>query len=135
VDIRWTRARRLRNASTDAERRLWNQLKGRRFLDVKFRRQYPVGPYVVDFVCCELGLVVELDGGQHGETERYDARRTIALERRGYRVIRFWNNEVMRRVDDVLDELRRVVAWRQLEMTPPQPSPAEQGRGRASATS
>ena len=134
MDRRWIRARLLRNASTDAERRLWYQLKGRRFLDVKFRRQYPIGPYVVDFVCCELSLVVELDGGQHGETQGYDARRTIALERRGYRVVRFWNHEVMLRIDEVLEELRRIVALRQLELTPPQPSPASQGRETRAAT-
>ena len=123
MECRRDRARALRRASTDAERRLWYQLRGNRFLDTNFRRQYPIGDFIVDFACRELALVVELDGGQHVERERHDARRTIELERRGYRVVRFWNNEVMLRIDDVLEELRRIVTWRRLETTPPRPSP------------
>ena len=123
MECRRDRARALRRTSTDAERRLWYQLRGNRFLDTSFRRQYPIGDFIVDFACRELALVVELDGGQHAERERFDARRTIELERRGYRVVRFWNNEVLLRIEDVLEELRRVVTWRRLETTPPRPSP------------
>ena len=90
-----TNARHLRGQMTEAERLLWQHLRKRQIGGLKFRRQHPVGPYVLDFVCLETGLVIEVDGGQHGEQQSYDEDRTAWLERRGYRVLRFWNNEVL----------------------------------------
>jgi len=88
------RARELRIAMTDAERRLWSALRGRRLEGYKFRRQYPLGPFIVDFACLEHRLVVEADGGQHADSDD-DRRRTAWLERRGWRVVRFWNNDIL----------------------------------------
>ena len=88
------RARELRIAMTDAERRLWSALRGRRLKGYKFRRQHPLGPPIVDFACLEHRLVVEADGGQHADSDD-DRRRTAWLERRGWRVVRFWNNDIL----------------------------------------
>lgn len=88
---------------TDAERRLWYALRNRRFEGWKFRRQVSLGPYVVDFLCHSARLIVEVDGGQH--SAEVDARRTAFLASQGYRVIRFWNNEVLVNVDGVLQAL------------------------------
>jgi very-short-patch-repair endonuclease len=95
------RAQALRNNATDAERALWRHLSRRQLEGFKFSRQIPVGPFVCDFLCRERALVVEVDGGQHADSER-DAKRTAYLESEGYRVIRFWNNEVLENVDGVL---------------------------------
>jgi very-short-patch-repair endonuclease len=89
------RARELRTNLTDAERRLWQKLKRRQVAGVKFRRQQPIGPYIVDFVCLERRVVVEVDGGQHSEQLRQDERRYQWLEAQGYRILRFWNNDVL----------------------------------------
>ena len=88
---------------TDVERRLWSQLRSRQFGSYKFRRQQPIGPYVVDFVCFEKKVVIELDGGQHNEAEQadYDSSRTAWLETQGFRVLRFWNNQVFEDVEAV----------------------------------
>ena len=96
------RAMRLRRDLTDAERVLWRHLRGRGLNDAKFRRQHPIGRYVVDFVCLETGLVIEIDGGQHAQQRAQDAARTRYLEAEGFRVIRFWNNEVAENVEGVL---------------------------------
>jgi len=96
------RAQDLRNNATDCERLLWLQLKGRRLDGHKFSRQIPVGPYVCDFICRREMLVIELDGGQHSAKIEADGARTRFLERAGYRVIRFWNNEVLENLDGVL---------------------------------
>ncbi len=103
---RKTRARGLRRHATDAERLLWSRLRGRQLMDRKFRRQVVVGPYIVDFMSIEDGLIIEADGGQHAEHAWYDARRTAFLESRGYRVLRFWNNEVLGELDGVLEQMR-----------------------------
>lgn len=103
---------------TDAEHALWAQLRGRRLGDFKFKRQWSLGPYVADFCCWEASLVVEVDGGQHGEEE--DAARTKWLESQGYRVIRFWNNEVLTNLEGVL--LAIIAALR----THPHPGPVPQ---------
>ncbi|HEY8615367.1 endonuclease domain-containing protein [Phenylobacterium sp.] len=95
------RARALREDDTEAEARLWAVLRDRRLGGWKWRRQVPVGPFIADFMCEAAGLVVELDGGQHAEQEAYDARRTAALERAGFRVIRFWNSQVLENRDGV----------------------------------
>ena len=99
------RARQLRNNMTEAERRLWQRLKRRQLHGVKFRRQQAIGPYIVDFVCLECALVVEVDGAQHAEQEQYDGERTRWLEGRGYRVLRFWNNEVLSETDAVVQRV------------------------------
>jgi len=105
------RARQLRHSSTDVERRLWAKLRNSQLDGYKFRRQHPVGNYVVDFACEQVGLVVELDGGQHAEAASTDAHRTAYLNQRGFRVLRFWNNEVTGNLEAVLDvilaELRK----------------------------
>ncbi len=96
------RARRLRRDSTDAERKLWNRLRARSIGEAKFVRQEAIGPYVVDFVCRAQRLVIEVDGGQHA-TDKRDAARTAGLVARRYRVLRFWNNEVLGNIDGVLE--------------------------------
>jgi len=103
----WNSARTLRNNATDAERRLWQHLRGRRPAGFKFRRQYPIAGHVADFACIEAKLVVELDGGQHVERSVEDAERTRRLECNGYRVLRFWNDDVLLRAVDVLDGILR----------------------------
>ena len=87
---------------TDAERRLWRELRRRQIHGYKFRRQCAIGDYVVDFVFLEKRIVIELDGGQHANTTDYDEQRTNWLEAQGFRVMRFWNNDVMRQTDAVL---------------------------------
>jgi very-short-patch-repair endonuclease len=102
-NLRTTRARTLRRDQTDAERKLWRLISNRQLGGVKFRRQYPIDRYFVDFACREASLVVEVDGGQHAINAAYDAERTEALARAGWRVIRFWNNQVMDEPIGVLD--------------------------------
>ena len=97
--------RELRTNQTDAEALLWRQLRARRLLGLKFRRQHDIGPYTVDFVCTDERLVIELDGGQHAGREAYDAERTRFLESLGYRVLRFWNHEALAQTDAMLEAL------------------------------
>ena len=87
-------ARDLRKKSTDAEKHLWYNLRANR-MGYKFKRQVPIGSFVVDFVCIEKRLIIELDGGQHQANQVYDARRTTELSQRGFRVFRFWNHDVL----------------------------------------
>ena len=101
------RAKSLRREMTDVEKILWYHLRNRRLGGFKFRRQYPMGSYVVDFICVECKLIVELDGGQHAEQTIYDSKRTAWIEKQGYKVIRFWNNEVTRQKDAVLERIAR----------------------------
>ena len=103
------KARQLRITMTDAERRLWSELRGRPLQGYKFRRQHPLGPFVVDFVCIEHRLVIEADGGHHADSND-DRRRTAWLKRRGWRVMRFWNNDIRANPEGVQD-----VIWRALE--------------------
>ncbi len=98
-------ARNLRRNLTDAERRLWSRLRRRDLMRFYFRRQVPLGPYVVDFVCKRQRVVVELDVGQHSSRKDYDARRTKHLNRMGYEVLRFWNNDVLKNMDGVLESI------------------------------
>jgi very-short-patch-repair endonuclease len=99
------RARALRRSQTNAERALWARFRDRRVGGVKFRRQHPVGPYVVDFCCAEHKLIIEVDGGQHAESVTADRIRTAFLEKQGYRVLRFWDNDVLAHTDAVLDRI------------------------------
>ncbi|CBS89930.1 endonuclease domain-containing protein [Azospirillum lipoferum] len=94
-------ARRLRTAMTDAERRLWSRLRNRQLAGAKFRRQFPIGPFVADFACPECRLIVEADGGQHADSIA-DTRRAAWLAEHGWRVLRFWNTDILTRTDDVL---------------------------------
>jgi class 3 adenylate cyclase/very-short-patch-repair endonuclease/tetratricopeptide (TPR) repeat protein len=104
------RARRLRRDQTQAERRLWAHLRDRRLNGAKFRRQHSIGPFIADFCCPERGLVVELDGGQHASREEADRRRTAFLMQRGYRVLRFWDNEVMENIEAVLQRIAEALS-------------------------
>jgi very-short-patch-repair endonuclease len=97
-------ARRLRRDMTDAEAKLWRELRDRRLDRIKFRRQVPIGPYVVDFLCAEAGLIVEIDGSQHADSDR-DRVRDAALRARGFCVLRFWNDDVLRDLDAVCDTI------------------------------
>jgi very-short-patch-repair endonuclease len=98
------RARTLRATQTDAERLLWRHLRNRGLYGWKFRRQRPIGQYVADFVCMEAKLIVEVDGSQHMEN-RDDVKRTAGLESQGFRVMRFWNNEVLEQTEAVLSAI------------------------------
>ena len=117
-------AARLRREQTDVEKALWLQVRDRRLDGFKFRRQATIGPYVADFLCIEAKLVVELDGGQHNEEA--DRARTAFLKERGYRVVRFWNNDVAANIDGVL---ATVLDALQRSKTLTQPSPAKAGEG------
>jgi very-short-patch-repair endonuclease len=119
-------ARKLRRASTDAELRLWRHLRNRNFAGLRFARQVPIGPYVADFVCRARKLVIELDGGQHAEQANDDAKRTAELEALGYRILRFWNNDVLTNTDSVLEAIRLDL---KLEPSAPPPHPDPLPRG------
>ena len=108
------RSRELRANMTEAERKLWVHLSARKVADTRFNTQFPIGEFVCDFVSRGAKLVIEVDGATHGEAEKADAERTRYIEERGYRVIRFWNNEIMGNVDGVVAEIERV-----LRDTPP----------------
>ena len=99
------RSRALRKNATDAERILWHHIRRRQLNGHRFRRQQPIGPYFVDFFCYEKRLVVEIDGGQHSARREYDEQRTLWLEQKGFRVLRFWNDEVMNRSEVVLEAI------------------------------
>ena len=98
------KARTLRKNATDAEKRLWRALR-EKLPGTKWRRQVPHGPYVADFLCFAAKLIVEADGGQHAEQTEQDAIRTRYFERQGYRVLRFWNNDVLENTDGVIETI------------------------------
>ena len=98
-------ARKLRRNQTDAERRLWQHLRNRRLGGFKFRRQHVIAPYVVDFVCIDRFVIVELDGGQHSEQREHDDARSGFLASKGFNVLRFWNNDVLGNTDAVLNDI------------------------------
>lgn len=114
-------ANQLRKSMTEAEQRLWQRLRNRQ-LGVKFRRQHPFQGYILDFVCLDQGLVVEVDGSQHADATARDAVRTNALERAGFRVLRFWNNEVLTQTDAVVECIMRELT-EELNPSPSCPSP------------
>ncbi len=109
MDTLRKRARTLRNSATDAERRLWQPLRLRQLGGFRFRRQVPLHGYIVDFLCVELKLVVELDGGQHVEQAAYDEIRTGVLQGAGYCVLRYWNDDVLLRTSEVLEDVLRTI--------------------------
>jgi len=123
-------ARGLRRRQSDAERRIWARLRDRRLLGAKFARQVPIGPYVVDFCCRDRKLIVELDGGQHAMHVNYDAGRTAFLQAMGYRVLRFWDNEVLGNTDGMLERIAQALRGSQARPSP-RPSPQRgEGEGR-----
>jgi len=117
------RSRELRLNATEAERKLWAQLSARKVSGVRFNRQFPIGPFICDFVSRTTKLVIEVDGGQHAVDVEKDAARTAFLKSQGYRVIRFWNNDVIERIDGVISEIERVLT------TCPPPTPPINGTG------
>jgi very-short-patch-repair endonuclease len=118
-----TNAKSLRSNQTDAEQKLWYHLRAHRFMGLKFKRQKPMGRYIVDFVCIERQLIIEIDGGQHADQVAYDQQRDAWLRSQGYSVLRFWNNDVMQQMEGVLDKIHDALS--------PDPSPAS-GRGEKS---
>jgi very-short-patch-repair endonuclease len=104
----------LRKGMTDAEIRLWRCLRGKQMDGHKFRRQHPFGDYILDFVCVEAKLVVEIDGGQHVTSMEKDVARTASLQKAGFRVLRFWNDQVLKNVEDVKSAI-----WEALHTPPP----------------
>jgi very-short-patch-repair endonuclease len=110
-----SRSRALRKNATDAERKLWSVLRGRQLNGLKFRKQVEIDGYVVDFLCAERRLIIEVDGGQH--TPERDARRSAYLESQGFRLIRFWNDDVLQNIDGVWTMIEEA-----LETTPPHPT-------------
>ena len=105
-----THARSLRQKMTDAEARLWYYLRDRRMEGYKFRRQHRIGGFIADFACVEAGLVIEADGGQHGERQDHDYNRTRALQDHGFRVVRFWNHDILTQTSDVLEQIHAALA-------------------------
>jgi len=115
------KARELRRKQTEAERHLWHGLRSRNLANHKFRRQHVIGNYIVDFVCLDKKLIIELDGSQHLENTMYDNKRTAYLQALGYRVLRFWNNNIFDQLDAILETIMR-----NLEQHPsPHPSPRQ----------
>ena len=121
------KGRELRKNLTDAEKRLWRHIRNRQLLGCKFRRQAPIGKYIVDFVCFEKRVIIELDGGQHALRQEDDHHRTAWLESQGFTVIRFWNHDVLREVEAVKE-----VIVRSLEFPPSWPSPTRADRNERS---
>ena len=117
--------RTLRNNLSDAEQALWHLLRGRQISALKFRRQHPFGDYILDFVCLENKLVIEVDGGQHGQQAGYDENRTQKLQAAGFRVLRFWNNEVLNEIESVREKIGLVVE--ELQPHPPPNLPLAAG--------
>ncbi len=120
------RQRTLRANMTDAELALWKVLRGRQFSGYKFRRQHPFGDYILDFVCLENKLIIEVDGGQHCSRSEYDEIRTRQLQSAGFHVIRFWNNEVFLEFEAVKEKIWLAIQ----ELRPhPHPDPPLEGEG------
>ena len=109
VRVTTAKARNLRSNLTDAERRLWRHLRLRQVDGYKFRRQRPIGKYIVDFVCLEKFLVIEVDGGQHDTQNLYDTERDSWLKSQGFTVLRFWNHDVLRVTESVLAAIQRAL--------------------------
>jgi len=119
------RARELRRNETAAEERMWSRLRGHRFLGFKFRRQHPIGRYVVAFVCLGANLVIEVDGDSHGDdrADALDAARSTWLETQGFRVVRFWNHDVLEATDDVMEAILYALEASAVHLRAPLPKP------------
>lgn len=98
-------AKKLRQNQTDAENLIWLHLRNRRFQDLKFRRQHPMGPYIVDFICLEKQLIIELDGGQHAKINFYEQTRTHYFQKQGFKILRFWNNDVLMYLPAIIEKI------------------------------
>jgi very-short-patch-repair endonuclease len=122
-------AKALRKRMTDAERLLWRHLRNRELGGWKFKRQYPVGSFIVDFICPEKNIVIEVDGGQHAENEELDIQRSAYLNEMGYRVLRFWNNQVLQETEAVLEAIFAIIAGTAQNSPSPRPSPPLGERG------
>jgi very-short-patch-repair endonuclease len=107
-NLRQQQARRLRKEMTEAERKLWSKLRHKQLGGLRFRRQVPLGNYIVDFACIEPKIIIEVDGSQHADHIDYDEQRTRWLETLGYTVLRFWNNQVLHEIDAVLQTIWNV---------------------------
>ncbi len=108
------KARELRKNLTPQERKMWQLLRNHGFLGYEIRRQYPIGCYIVDFICRSKKIIIEIDGGQHNSEKNaeYDKKRTEYLNSLGYQVIRFWNNDIDNKFDDVYNELLRIFSMK-----------------------
>jgi len=102
------RSRELRRNMTPAERRLWSGIRARQVADARFNTQFPIGPFVCGFVSRGARLIIEVDGGQHAEQTGKDARRTACLKKKGYRLARFWNNDVLANTDGVVEVIEQM---------------------------
>jgi len=111
------KARALRKNLTDVESLLWQALRNRRLNGYKFRRQVPVNRYIVDFMCNSIKLIIEIDGGQHLEQQNYDSVRTHYLESRGYKVLRYWNNDVLTNIEGILTSLTLALSQRERKLS------------------
>ena len=100
-------AKALRKNATDAETLLWGKLKAKQLQGIKFRRQQPIGNFIVDFISFEKRLIIELDGGQHTENRRKDLKRDLCLSANGFKVLRFWNHDVLTNIEGVLEVIRK----------------------------
>ncbi|WP_020484323.1 endonuclease domain-containing protein [Methylomonas sp. MK1] len=121
-------ARSLRKNQTNAEQVIWQQIRNRQLLGYKFRRQQVIGPFIVDFVCLEPKLVIEIDGGQHADQKQYDQDRSHYLQQLGYRVLRFWNHEVLQDTPAVMEAIHlTVLELRESVKAEETPSPLERG--------
>lgn len=114
-------AKRMRKAPTEAEARLWRELRAHRFLGFKFKRQQPIGRYIVDFACLSRKLLIEIDGSQHLDAVAHDEARSAWLQSQGFRVVRFWNHDVLARTIEVMDAIHAALESR--------PSPGRASRG------
>jgi very-short-patch-repair endonuclease len=117
--------RELRKDMTDAEKALWHVLRGRQMFGLKFRRQHPFGNFILDFVCLTKKLVIEVDGGQHVEQTEYDEIRTRQLQKAGFHVLRFWNNEVLQDIEAIKEQIFMAVKGQ----PHPLPDPPLEGEG------
>ena len=117
------RSRELRRNMTLAERRLWSRIRARQIADIRFNTQFPIGPYICDFVSRGAKLIIEVDGGQHSDQTQADAGRTAFLKSKGHRVVRFWNNDVLENTDGVLQVIGQLLLDR------PSPNPSRKRKG------
>lgn len=126
VELSTKNAKLLRQNQTDAERILWNHLRAYRLDGFKFRRQQPIGPFIVDFVCFERKLIIEVDGGHHSlpNEAEYDNTRTEWLESQGFHVLRFWNNQVLKEIEPVQQAILNALEGSRSPTMKPTPSPS-----------
>ena len=113
-------ARKLRNNLTEVEKQLWRYLRNKQLAGLKFRRQQPIGPYIVDFINFEKRLIIEVDGGQHAKSIQKDSERDAWFQEQNFKVLRFWDNEVLENMEGVLESIKE-------KCSPPSPTPPTRG--------